>query len=244
MMRTVYLDIVKYLSLLLSPYYLVHFTRRRNDVGGARVAYWEAGSTLIEGTSSRTSRRGFDSMHLFVVVNVILDYQILILVLVIIRHFSRIVAAMTALTEDGKMYTWGAKGSGGGDLHELPEHKVRSVYSTIGAFTIITEEGLVDSWGYSGYGGNKPTSLVRAQAISSTKYAFAALTEEGTIEAWGDYHYGGIAPSGLTNVRIIFSNNYAFAALKNDGTWCLGRSRIEAVCLMVFYTGVPPILPM
>jgi alpha-tubulin suppressor-like RCC1 family protein len=148
---------------------------------------------------------------------------------------------MAALTEDGKMYSWGLLAHGGGGCIDDQQHKVRDVYSTYSAFTLITEGGLVASWGDSDWGGAKPTSLKSAQAIFSTNRAFAALTEEGTVVAWGDLNYGGTAPLGLTNVRTIFSNTYAFAALKKDGTvvaW--GNSKYGgSMADDLYYTGVP-----
>jgi len=147
------------------------------------------------------------------------------------------IKSYAGLTEDGQVWTWGDKKTGG----EIPEtlsprvERVVSVSSTHRSFSALTESGEVISWGTPTYGGdNSPVAgklKAGIQMLVSTSGAFAAL-RGGAVLCWGLEDHGAVPPKdvakkisqGITSICATYG---AFAALSEDGTvYCWGREAL------------------
>ena len=152
--------------------------------------------------------------------------------------------AFAALTEGGRLVTWGP-GKCGGDssavAHELFDG-VREVYSSKpngwgdgfegGAFAALKEDGSVVTWGKSFLGGDSgevaPKLESGVKKVTAIENGFSALKEDGSVVTWwfGEHsNFVARAFGGKRDVSVllerdvadIFSNYHSFVALTEDG---------------------------
>lgn len=89
-----------------------------------------------------------------------------------------------ALTEDGKVITWGAGGSGL-DTPKTFDEKVVDVVAGRNHFTVLLESGKVVTWGDKAVLGEKDTPNSNYKQIFSNYFQTYGIKEDGTIDAWG-----------------------------------------------------------
>ena len=137
-------------------------------------------------------------------------------------------SASAAVTEDGRVVTWGNMEFGGDSsgVAGALAGGVVEVVATGYSFAALKESGRVVTWGHATYGGN--SSSVEEELASSvvkvvaTDYAFAALTEGGRVVTWGEEWSGGDSSKVAEKlagevVDIVAISRYKFAALKKNG---------------------------
>ncbi|NOZ90283.1 MAG: BspA family leucine-rich repeat surface protein, partial [Epsilonproteobacteria bacterium] len=133
--------------------------------------------------------------------------------------------AYAALSNSGKVITWGEKGAGGDSSivkNELTD--IKSIYSTATAFAALKNNGEVITWGDKQNGGNSSKvedDLKNIIAIYSTTSGFLAITKDRKVVGWG-YFSGDYDFSTISNVKKIYTTSLGFAIEKLDGsivTW-------------------------
>jgi len=148
-------------------------------------------------------------------------------------------AAFAALTETGKVVTWG---DGPGANSSMVANELQSGVVEIinGAWTqwflALKSNGSVVLWGDTGYNTqmanpnpeirNKLKSGVVEVETTSIFEAIAALKSNGSVVVWGNPERGGdggsVAQSLNSGVSKLYATGTAFAALKSNGsvvTW-------------------------
>ncbi|CAH9101882.1 unnamed protein product [Cuscuta europaea] len=132
-----------------------------------------------------------------------------------------------ALTEDGKLWNWGAnsnyelgRGEKGGGWKPQPNHTLKDVsivqIATGGYHSLaLTNKGEVFSWGYGGHGQLGHSSLQnekvpsKIEALSDEKVTFiscggsssAAVTEDGKLYMWGNAKDCQLGVPGLPEIQ-------------------------------------------
>lgn len=140
--------------------------------------------------------------------------------------------AFAALSDKGRVSTWGSEVTGGdsSEVEHLLQNGVINVFSNDNAFAALREEGRVVTWGWDILGGD--SSAVEedlgsgVEHIVGNEYAFAAIKQDGRVVTWGHPDSGGdsadVSAELSRDVLSIVPSNGAFAALKQDGsvvTW-------------------------
>ena len=100
--------------------------------------------------------------------------------------------ASAAVTECGRVVTWGIAEEGG--YSSMVEKELKSgvvhVAATSSAFAAITDRGRVVTWGDMIGGGNSSEMAGELASgvvkVVASKYAFAALKDNGRVVTWGN----------------------------------------------------------
>lgn len=153
------------------------------------------------------------------------------------RKIASTDGAFAAITEDGRVYTWGDQAMGANSSLVQPKLKnVKEIYSTERAFAALTYDGEVITWGDEYFGGsntvvdfeNERFADLAATAdprgslkVNISAKSYAAISDEGKLFAWGDTLYGGLLPQefeAYDDVEFVEANVSAFAAYTASGT--------------------------
>ena len=134
-----------------------------------------------------------------------------------------------AVTEEGRVVTWG-NSQFGGDSSGVAEDlnsRVMDVIATNYAFAALIDGGKVVSWGHTRYGGDisEVADELRGGVVKvvATADTFAALTEGGKVVSWGwgaeqgDMDSTEVARELDSGVVKIVSTKDTFVALKEGG---------------------------
>lgn len=110
-----------------------------------------------------------------------------------------------ALTEDGKVITWGA---GGADLDTPKTFDKKVIDITAGQvnFTVLLEDGTVHSWGDSAVLGEKDVPNAKAKAIFGSAFQNYMVQEDGKVQGWGlkGFFLGSDELGRAVFTRLIF----------------------------------------
>lgn len=154
-----------------------------------------------------------------------------------VRKIASTDGAFAAITEDGRVYTWGDQAMGANSSVVQPKLKnVKEIYSTERAFAALTYDGEVITWGDEYFGGSNTvvdfenerfadlaaTGDPRGSLkVNISAKSYAAINNEGKLFAWGDTLYGGLLPQefkAYDDVEFVEANVSAFAAYTASGT--------------------------
>lgn len=155
---------------------------------------------------------------------------------------------MAALTENGKLYTWGSNDKGqlgagmitNGDRIQEPVEIMENVSDVaVGSVhgAAITEDGKLytwgsNEWGQLGNGGNEEAGvnvpvfvMDNVKIVSCSRHLTAAITENNDLYLWGytnvrNPQYGTTWESPvkvLSNVKEVSLGDCSFSAITNDG---------------------------
>lgn len=131
--------------------------------------------------------------------------------------------AFAVISENGTIFAWGSKASGGfvpGTIAVLSG--IDDCCASRRAFAILVN-GEIKAWGDFDYGGNAAavSTINNATRLVATESAYTAILANGGLACWGNSSYGNSLPEQykLRNDIIDVKSTYgAFAALCLDGT--------------------------
>jgi alpha-tubulin suppressor-like RCC1 family protein len=136
--------------------------------------------------------------------------------------------AFAALMDDGTVYVWGSRFTGGQTTTDTQAAlvNVTQVVAAREAFAVLRGNGSVVAWGSALFGGD--TSSVSSELqegvlfLTSSRTGFSALKANGKLVLWGFGRTGGDASTvaaqlsdGVLSVAYTF---VAAAAVKEDGS--------------------------
>ncbi len=148
--------------------------------------------------------------------------------------------AFAAVTDRGKVFTWGDSFSGGDSsgVSEDLNSGVNKIFQNKSSFAALKEDGSVVTWGDPNSGGdstNVSDQLFDIKEIYSNATAYMAVRGDGALIGWGNRENGG---SGFNNddeaahfgsfdrIDKIVATENAFALLTTDGNvYTCGQDR-------------------